>query len=119
MIKVVSAFVVSDLRSDGSDLGYEGIVRDLKIGADGEIKTLSLSDCDRFVRTVKPEGLERVAVDRSMIPFVMLEAANIKSIALNPYFDVEALLAGDDELSPEEEAALLEAETKFPEEGRG
>lgn len=111
---VVSAFVVSDLNSDGAYLGYEGIVQDLKMGADGEIKTISLSDCDRFVLTVKPEGLERVAVSRSMIPFVILEAANIKNIALNPYFDVETLLAGDEELSPEEEAALLEAETVFP-----
>jgi len=116
---VVSAFVVSDLGSDGTYLGYEGIVQDLKIGTDGEIKTISLSDCDRFVLTVKPDGLERVAVDRSMIPFVMLEAANIKNIALNPYFDVEALLAGDEDLSPEEEAALLEAETAFPDETKG
>lgn len=107
---VVTAFVVSDVSAEGAYLGYEGIVQDLKIGADGEIKTLSLSDCGRFLLKVTPDGVERTAVDRALIPFVMLEAANIKNIALNPYFDLEALLDEADGLTPEEEAALLEAE---------
>ena len=121
---VVTAFVVSDVSAEGAYLGYEGIVQDLKIGADGEIKTLSLSDCGRFLLKVTPDGVERTAVDRALIPFVMLEAANIKNIALNPYFGLETLLDQVRGLTPEEaaalrEAALLDAETAPPDEARG
>lgn len=110
---VMSAFVVSDLSSEGTYLGYEGIVRDLKLGADGEVKTITLSDCERFILTISADELERKTADRAMIPFVILEAENIKNIALNPYFYVEALL-DEEQLSEEEEEALLDAESAYP-----
>lgn len=111
---VVSAFVVSDVQKDGFFLGYEGTVADLKQSADGEVKSIALADCERFLLIIDANGLTRQPVRRSVISFMVIEAENIRNIALNPYFFTDEAIESDSLAGVAD--AILEAEATLQKE---
>lgn len=81
--RFVTAFVLTTIGHDGTFVGYEGLLENLTVNADKEITSVSLLDATSFVLVVKPEGVSRVPVDRSPIPRIYFEQAEIQNIAFS------------------------------------
>ncbi|MDO9078361.1 MAG: hypothetical protein Q8R45_14080 [Brevundimonas sp.] len=85
---VINAFALTDVTKDELSLGYEGTLLDLRQDANGKLLSATLRDVQAFVIELKSEGVQRRRVPRAQpIPFMVLEAENVKNLALSIYFD--------------------------------
>lgn len=93
----VVAYVLTKTSHEGAAVAYEGIVQQLGLDEDQSIKLVILSEVDRFVVSISPEGIERKDVEASSIQQLHITAAEIANIALEvvrvPKRDVEAVEA--------------------------
>lgn len=105
----INAFVVTDIAHDELSLGYEGTLLDLRHEASGKLLSATLRDVQAFVIELDPTGIKRTKVPRrDPIPFMVLEAENVKNVALALYFDAKAAAA----ITQEEIDAMTEDERK-------
>lgn len=98
---VVIAFVMTTVAEDGRSLGYEGIVRNLDVSSDMQIRSITLSDCRPFYLIRRSHAIERRVVDdEPPIPLLVIGAERIENVA----FDVfEIAFEPDDEENPHAE----------------
>lgn len=111
---VINAFAVTDVSNDDSNLGYEGTLLDLRQDSGGKLLSATLRDVQAFVLVLKDGAVERKKVDREApIPFMVLEAENVKNVALAVYFDAKAASAISEgeiqTMTTEERTALRKA----------
>ena len=111
---VINAFALTDVTKDELSLGYEGILLDLRQDAAGKLQSATLRNAQAFVIELKPDAVSRRRVPRAQpIPFMVLEAENIKNLALSIYFDTAsaaALTSADlQKMSKAERAGLTRA----------
>ena len=105
----INAFVVTDIAHDQLSLGYEGTLLDLRQEASGKFLSATLRDVQAFVIELEATGIKRHKVPRrDPIPFMVLEAENVKNVALALYFDAKAAAA----VTPEQIDKMSEAERK-------
>lgn len=85
---VINAFALTDVTKDELSLGYESMLLDLRQDAAGKLQSATLRDAQAFVIELKAESVSRRRVPRAQpIPFMVLEAENVKNLALSIYFD--------------------------------
>jgi hypothetical protein len=90
----INAFVVTDVTHDHLSLGYEGTLLDLRQEASGKFLSATLRDVQAFVIDLQATEVKRTKVPRrDPIPFMVLEAENVKNVALALYFDAKAAAA--------------------------
>ena len=90
-------------------MGYEGTLLDLRQEASGKFLSATLRDVQAFVIELEATGIKRHKVPRrDPIPFMVLEAENVKNVALALYFDAKAAAA----VTPEQIDKMSEAERK-------
>ncbi|MDP3406314.1 MAG: hypothetical protein Q8S03_16610 [Brevundimonas sp.] len=107
----INAFVVTDVTHDQLSLGYEGTLLDLRQEASGKFLSATLRDVQAFVIELQATEVKRAKVPRrDPIPFMVLEAENVKNVALALYFDAKAAAAVTqdeiDKMTGAERAAL-------------
>jgi len=91
---VINAFALTDVTKDELSLGYEGTLLDLRQDADGKLLSATLRDVQAFVIELKSDAVSRRRVPRAQpIPFMVLEAENVKNLALSIYFDTASATA--------------------------
>ncbi len=107
-IHIINAFVVTDIEHEGASIGYEGVLVDLRQDSSGQIKSAALRDVQAFILRLANRGLRRERVDRAAaIPFLVVEAENIKNLALSIYLDTEILSTLDPSGVPEWERRIM------------
>ena len=91
---IINAFAVTDVSKDELSLGYEGALLDLRQDAGGKLLSATLRDAQAFVIELKGDSVSRRRVPRAQpIPFMVLEAENVKNLALSIYFDTASAAA--------------------------
>lgn len=113
---VINAFALTDVTKDELSLGYEGTLLDLRQDANGKLLSATLRDVQAFVIELKSEGVQRRRVPRTQpIPFMVLEAENVKNLALSIYFDTASAVefaltdAPLEKMSKAEQAGIFKA----------
>lgn len=107
---VINAFILSDVESGGTYLGYEGVLTDLRMNGDGEITSVTIRQCERFTIEISNGKVVRSPLKRPVIPYFVIEADNIKNIALNVYLDLNRLDYDEiEDLTAYERDLILEA----------
>ncbi len=80
--EAVLAYVVSDIRQDGTVVGYEGVVANMTTNAEREITSILLTSCETFYLRVTQQGVVRREAQRtSPIDQLYLDRSHIKNIA--------------------------------------
>jgi hypothetical protein len=91
---VINAFALTDVSKDELSLGYEGTLLDLRQDSGGKLLSATLGDAQAFVIELKDKTVARRRVPRDQpIPFMVLEAENVKNLALSIYFDTASATA--------------------------
>lgn len=91
---VINAFALTDVSKDELSLGYEGTLLDLRQDSGGKLLSATLGDAQAFVIELKDKTVSRRRVPRDQpIPFMVLEAENVKNLALSIYFDTASAAA--------------------------
>ncbi len=107
---LINAFVITDVSADGVFAGYEGMLVDLRLTADGRIQTVTLKSCERFVLLVEAERMERRSMGKAPIPLLVLEGENIHNIAFDIYVDLDRVTVEDlRKLPPSQRAEIKDA----------
>ena len=86
---VVIAYVVTKTSHDGLSLAYEGMVQQLGLDEDQSVRLVVLSEVDRFLVKIGPEGVERVSGDRAPLTQLQIRGEEIANIAFEVVRSIE------------------------------
>jgi hypothetical protein len=113
--RYVAAFVLSNVESDGTFLGYQGRVDALNLDARKEISSISILLVGRYVVTPSKRGVRSISVKRRLIPHLHIDRANIRNVALFVPPGVERDVTPDDpQLAEAKEKLQIEPEGGQP-----
>jgi len=83
--RFVTAFVLTSMESDGTFLGYEGVLEGLNLDAKKQIASISLRLAGRFLVSVSRRGVVRTSVRSDLIPQLYIDSTSIKNVAFNVF----------------------------------
>ena len=84
----ITAYVVTALEHEGSNVAYEGTVESLALDDQRTIVMIVLRDCDRFLVRVTEGEVRRLDVDQRAIPLIQLAGDTLVNVALEVFDDV-------------------------------
>jgi hypothetical protein len=85
-LRMVTAFVLTDIAHEEAMFGYEGLLSNMTLGPDKEISSISLEKVSAFYVVLKPSQFKRVLLPRpKAIPNLYLAKEQIRNVSFTVY----------------------------------
>lgn len=89
--KHLAAYIVTDMETSGSWIGYEGEVEGLTLDADKQIAAVTLRNCQAFrLRPTRTKLDHQVLPRKTAIPRLMIERSEFRNVALQVVYQRKA-----------------------------